>query len=406
MGNFKIFDGGITSPEGFKASGLNIGLKKNKKDMALIASDVLAKGAGVFTKNKACAAPVLLCKENIIGSKIQAIIINSNNANACTGQEGYEDAVAMAEVTAGELNISPKNVLVASTGVIGVPLPMEVILDGIKKAAGNLSYEGGPAAAEAILTTDTCVKNIGVSVEIDGKQVTIGGIAKGSGMIEPDMATMLAFITTDANIEEGFLQRLLNDTVDKTYNMITVDGDTSSNDMVGVMANGLAKNTVIDENHPEAEKFVEAFYYVNEYLAKLIVRDGEGATKFIEIEVINAGSAVDAKKVVKSILNSNLVKTAFFGEDANWGRIICSIGYSGADFNIDEIEVLLGKEGDMIKIIKDGRGTDFDEQYIERILKERDLKIIVDLKRGSENAKGWGCDLSYDYVKINVSYRS
>ena len=406
MGNFEIFDGGITSPEGFKASGLNIGLKKNKKDMALIASDVLAKGAGVFTKNKACAAPVLLCKENIIGSKIQAIIINSNNANACTGQEGYEDAVAMAEATAGELNISPKNVLVASTGVIGVPLPMEVILDGIKKAAGNLSYEGGPAAAEAILTTDTCVKNIGVSVEIDGKQVTIGGIAKGSGMIEPDMATMLAFITTDANIEEGFLQRLLNDTVDKTYNMITVDGDTSTNDMVGVMANGLAKNTVIDEKHPEAEKFVEAFYYVNEYLAKLIVRDGEGATKFIEIEVINAGSAVDAKKVIKSILNSNLVKTAFFGEDANWGRIICSIGYSGADFNIDEIEVLLGKEGDMIKIIKDGRGTDFDEQYIERILKERDLKIIVDLKRGSENAKGWGCDLSYDYVKINVSYRS
>ncbi|HZK37855.1 MAG TPA: bifunctional glutamate N-acetyltransferase/amino-acid acetyltransferase ArgJ [Clostridia bacterium] len=406
MGNFKIFDGGITSPEGFKASGLNIGLKKNKKDMALIASDVLAKGAGVFTKNKACAAPVLLCKENIIGSKIQAIIINSNNANACTGQEGYEDAVAMAEATAGELNISPKNVLVASTGVIGVPLPMEVILDGIKKAAGNLSYEGGPAAAEAILTTDTCVKNIGVSVEIDGKQVTIGGIAKGSGMIEPDMATMLAFITTDANIEEGFLQRLLNDTVDKTYNMITVDGDTSTNDMVGVMANGLAKNTVIDEKHPEAEKFVEAFYYVNEYLAKLIVRDGEGATKFIEIEVINAGSAVDAKKVIKSILNSNLVKTAFFGEDANWGRIICSIGYSGADFNIDEIEVLLGKEGDMIKIIKDGRGTDFDEQYIERILKERDLKIIVDLKRGSESAKGWGCDLSYDYVKINVSYRS
>ena len=406
MGNFKIFDGGITSPEGFKASGLNIGLKKNKKDMALIASDVLAKGAGVFTKNKACAAPVLLCKENIIGSKIQAIIINSNNANACTGQEGYEDAVAMAEATAGELNISPKNVLVASTGVIGVPLPMEVILDGIKKAAGNLSYEGGPAAAEAILTTDTCVKNIGVSVEIDGKQVTIGGIAKGSGMIEPDMATMLAFITTDANIEEGFLQRLLNDTVDKTYNMITVDGDTSTNDMVGVMANGLAKNTVIDEKHPEAEKFEEAFYYVNEYLAKLIVRDGEGATKFIEIEVINAGSAVDAKKVIKSILNSNLVKTAFFGEDANWGRIICSIGYSGADFNIDEIEVLLGKEGDMIKIIKDGRGTDFDEQYIERILKERDLKIIVDLKRGSESAKGWGCDLSYDYVKINVSYRS
>lgn len=406
MKSFKIFDGDITSPKGFKASGLNIGLKKNKKDMALIASDVLAKGAGVFTKNKACAAPISLCKKNIVGAEIQAIIINSNNANACTGQKGYEDAVAMAEATAKELNISPENVLVASTGVIGVPLPMEVILDGIKKAAGDLSYEGGPAAAEAILTTDTCVKNIAVSVEIGGKQVTIGGIAKGSGMIEPDMATMLAFITTDANIEEGFLQRLLNDTVDKTYNMITVDGDTSTNDMVGVMANGLAENTIIDEKHPQVEKFVKAFYYVNEYLAKSIVRDGEGATKFIEVEAINAGSATDAKKVIKSILNSNLVKTAFFGEDANWGRIICSIGYSGADFNIDEVEVFLGKEGDMIKIIKDGRGTDFDEQYIDRILKEEDLKIIVDLKRGSESAKGWGCDLSYDYVKINISYRS
>lgn len=406
MGNFEVFDGDITSPKGFKASGLNIGLKKDKKDMALIVSDVLARGAGVFTTNKACAAPILLCKENITGAKIQAIIINSNNANACTGQKGYEDALVMAETTAEELGISSANVLVASTGVIGVPLPMETILNGIKKVVDSLSYEGGQAAAEAILTTDTCVKNIAVSVNIDGKQITIGGIAKGSGMIEPDMATMLAFVTTDVNIEGEFLQKLLSNVADKTYNMITVDGDTSTNDMVGVMANGMAENMIINETHPEAEKFAEAFYYVNEYLAKLIVRDGEGATKFIEVEVINAKSSADAKKVAKSILNSNLVKTAFFGEDANWGRIICSIGYSGADFDINKVEVFLGKEGDMIKIIKDGGGTGFDEKYIDQILKEKDLKIIVDLKSGSEGAKGWGCDLSYDYVKINVSYRS
>lgn len=406
MGNFKIFDGDVTSPRGFKASGLHVGLKRYKKDMALIVSDVLAKGAGVFTTNKACAAPILLCKGNITDAQIQAIIINSGNANACTGQKGYEDALAMAETTANELNISSENVLVASTGVIGVLMPMEIILDGIKKVADDLSYAGGRAAAEAILTTDTCIKNIAVSVDIDGKEVTIGGIAKGAGMIEPNMATMLAFITTDVNIDEVFLQKLLNNVVDKTYNMITVDGDTSTNDMVSVMANGMAGNVIIDEKHPEVEKFVEAFYYVNEYLAKSIVRDGEGATKFIEVEVINAKSSMDAKKVVKSILNSNLVKTAFFGEDANWGRIICSIGYSEADFNIDEIEVFLGKEGDMIKIIKDGKGTGFDEQYIEKILKEKDLKIIVDLKNGDEKARGWGCDLSYDYVKINGSYRS
>ncbi|HZX21495.1 MAG TPA: bifunctional glutamate N-acetyltransferase/amino-acid acetyltransferase ArgJ [Clostridia bacterium] len=406
MGNFEVFDGDITSPKGFKASGLNIGLKKDKKDMALIVSDVLARGAGVFTTNKACAAPILLCKENITGAKIQAIIINSNNANACTGQKGYEDALVMAETTAEELGISSANVLVASTGVIGVPLPMETILNGIKKVVDSLSYEGGQAAAEAILTTDTCVKNIAVSVNIDEKQITIGGIAKGSGMIEPDMATMLAFVTTDVNIEGEFLQKLLSNVADKTYNMITVDGDTSTNDMVGVMANGMAENMIINETHPEAGKFAEAFYYVNEYLAKLIVRDGEGATKFIEVEVINAKSSADAKKVAKSILNSNLVKTAFFGEDANWGRIICSIGYSRADFDINKVEVFLGKEGDMIKIIKDGGGTGFDEKYIDQILKEEDLKIIVDLKSGSEGAKGWGCDLSYDYVKINVSYRS
>lgn len=402
----KSYDGNVTSPKGFRASGLHTGLKRNKKDMALIVSDVLARGAGVFTTNKACAAPVTLCKEYIKDGKVQAFIINSGNANACTGKKGYEDAVTIAKATAQQLNIAQENVLVASTGVIGLPLPMETVVDGIKKVAKDLSYEGGKAAAEAILTTDTCVKNIAVSLNIDGKEVTIGGIAKGSGMIEPNMATMLAFITTDANVEGEFLQGLLKDVVDKTYNMITVDGDTSTNDMVGVMANGLAENHIIDEKHPEVIKFIEAFYYVNEYLAKSIVRDGEGATKFIEVGVINAETAADARKVAKSILNSNLVKTAFFGEDANWGRIICSIGYTDAYFDINKIEVFLGKEGDMVKIIENGGGTDFDEGHIDEILKEKDLKIIVDLKSGNEEAKGWGCDLSYDYVKINGSYRS
>lgn len=402
----KVFNGTVTSAKGFKASGLHVGLKKSKKDMALIVSDVVAEGAGVFTSNKACAAPIKLCKEYIKDGRVQAFIINSGNANACTGEKGYQDAVTMAKTTGQLLNIEEDNILVASTGVIGVPLPMATITGGIKKAYKDLSYQGGQAAAEAILTTDTCIKNIGVSLNIDGKEVNIGGIAKGSGMIEPNMATMLSFITTDAKVEGKFLQRLLGDVVDRTYNMITVDGDTSTNDMVAVMANGMAENNPIDENHPQVMEFIEAFTYVNEYLAKAIVRDGEGATKFIEVEVINGDSQADARKVAKSILNSNLVKTAFFGEDANWGRIICSIGYSGAYFDIDKIEVFLGQEGRMIKIIEKGGGADFDEGQLEEILKERDLKIIVDLRSGNEVAKGWGCDLSYEYVKINGSYRT
>lgn len=406
MKRFQVIDGDITSPKGFQASGVYIGLKKQKKDMSLIFSDVLADAAGVFTTNKVCAAPVLASKENIADGKAQAIIINSGNANACTGQKGYEDVITTMEATGKELKISPKNVIVASTGVIGVPLPMEIILPGIKKAVETLSYDGGQAAAEGIITTDTYVKKIAVTLEIDGKEVIIAGIAKGSGMIEPNMATMLSFITTDAKIEGKFLQQLLKDTVDKTYNMITVDGDTSTNDMVCVMANGMAENTILNAEHPEIKKFIEAFYYLNEYLAKIIVQDGEGATKFLEVEVVNAKSSQDAKKVAKSILNSNLVKTAFFGEDGNWGRIICSIGYSEADFIVDKIEVFLGKEDEMIKIVENGGSTGFDEKVMDEILKEKDLKIIVDLKAGSEGAKGWGCDLSYDYVKINGSYRS
>ncbi|WP_269466261.1 bifunctional glutamate N-acetyltransferase/amino-acid acetyltransferase ArgJ [Clostridium formicaceticum] len=403
---FEVFNGDITSPKGFQASGVHIGIKKKKKDMTLIASDVLAEAAGVFTTNKVCAAPVLVSKENIKSGKIQAIIVNSGNANACTGEEGYQNALKITKVTAEALHIDPADVVVASTGIIGVPLPMDIVVSGIKKAAKALSPKGGEAAAEAILTTDTIEKKIAVEVEIDSKKVTIGGIAKGSGMIHPNMATMLSFITTDAKIKGDFLQQLLKTTSDKTYNMITVDGDTSTNDMVCVMANGMANNEALSQEHPEVEKFIEAFHYVNEYLAKKIVQDGEGATKFIEVEVINSRSFKEAQTVAKSILSSNLVKTAFFGEDGNWGRILCSIGYSGVEFEVDEIEVFLGNKEKMIKIVENGQGTGFSEEAMEKLLKSKKLKIMVDLKTGKENAKGWGCDLSYDYVKINGAYRT
>lgn len=406
MEKFQVFDGDITSPKGFKACGIHIGVKKKNKDMALIVSDVLAEGAAVFTTNKACAAPVQLSKENIQGGKAQAILVNSGNANACTGKEGYQNAKKMVEAAAEGLNLPFESILVASTGVIGVPLPMDTILKGINKATKVLSYEGGLDAAEAILTTDTEVKKIAVSLEIDGKKVTIAGIAKGSGMIHPNMATMLAFVTTDAKINGEFLQKLLKHTVDRTYNMITVDGDTSTNDSVNAMANGMAENAMLDENHPEIDKFKEAFHYVNEFLAKTIVEDGEGATKFLEVEVQNSKSFADAKDVTMSILNSNLVKTAFFGEDGNWGRIVCSIGYSGVDIDMAKVTIYLGNEDTMLKIVEEGQGIDYKEDEMEDILKHKKLKILVDLHAGVEKAKGWGCDLSYEYVKINGAYRS
>ena len=404
--NYKVFDGDVTTPKGFKASGIHAGIKKAKKDMTLIVSDVIAEGAGVFTTNKACAAPVIVSKENVLQGKIKAIVVNSGNANACTGDKGIENAWIMAETTAAALGVEKQNIIVSSTGIIGVPMPMEAIVSGIKKAAEELSYEGGISAAEAIMTTDLVMKKIAVEVEIDGKAVTFGGIAKGSGMVHPNMATMLSFITTDINIEGGFLQESLKKITMKTYNMITVDGDTSTNDMVGVLANGLAGNTTMDANHPEKEKFLEAFYFINEYLAKSIVRDGEGATKFLEAEILNALTVEDAQMAVKSILGSSLVKTAFFGEDGNWGRILCSIGYSGADYDMEKIEIFLSSEAGEIQIVKGGQGVGASEEKMLEILKCKDIKITADFHKGNATAKGWGCDLSYDYVKINGAYRT
>ncbi|WP_026478021.1 bifunctional ornithine acetyltransferase/N-acetylglutamate synthase [Alkaliphilus transvaalensis] len=406
MKTFEIIEGNVTTPKGFKASGIHAGIKKAKKDIALIVSEVPCEAAGVFTTNKACAAPVIVSKENIKDGKIQGIIVNSGNANACTGEQGILDAKEMIHRTAKALNLSEESVIVSSTGIIGVPMPMEVINNGIEKAVEALSYEGGADAAEGIMTTDLIPKAVAVKLTIDGKEVTIGGIAKGSGMIHPNMATMLSFVTTDINIDGSYLKQILTETTNQTYNMISVDGDTSTNDMVAVMANGLANNKIMDENHPEKEKFLEAFYFVHEYLAKTIVRDGEGATKFIEVEGINAPKVVDARKAVKSILNSSLVKTAFFGEDGNWGRILCSVGYSGMDFEMEKIEIYLSSEGGEVKIVEAGQGTGFLEEDVEKILKHKDIKITVDFNMGIEKAKGWGCDLSYDYVKINGAYRT
>ncbi len=406
MKDFKIYEGNITTPKGFRASGVHAGIKKSKKDMTLIVSDVPCEAAGVFTTNKACAAPVIVSKENIKTGKLQGIIVNSGNANACTGQQGVLDAKEMIDATAKALNISSEKIIVSSTGIIGVPMPMSIVKAGIQKAVEALSYEGGKDAAEAIMTTDTMAKSIAVKLEIDGKEVTIGGIAKGSGMIHPNMATMLSFVTTDINIEGDFLRKYLKEMTNKTYNMISVDGDTSTNDMVAVLANGLAGNSTMNENHPQKDKFLKAFYFVHEYLAKTIVRDGEGATKFIEVEVLNALTVEDARKSIKSILNSSLVKTAFFGEDGNWGRILCSIGYSGVDFEMQKISICLCSEGGRVKIVEAGQGTGFLEADIDKVLKHQDINVIVDFNMGVETAKGWGCDLSYDYVKINGAYRT
>lgn len=403
---YKVFDGDVTSPLGFKASGIHAGIKKAKKDMTLIVSDVIGEGAAVFTTNKACAAPVIVSKENIKQGKIKAIVVNSGNANACTGHQGIENAWKMAEATATALGVQKENIIVSSTGIIGVPMPMDTVLQGISQAAAELSYGGGISAAEAIMTTDLSMKKIAVSLEIDGKTVTLGGIAKGSGMIHPNMATMLSFITTDIKIEGSFLQSCLKDATNKTYNMITVDGDTSTNDMVGVIANGMAGNEIMNEGHPDKEKFLEAFYFINEYLAKAIVGDGEGATKFLEAEVLNAPTVEDAQMAIKSILGSSLVKTAFFGEDGNWGRILCSIGYSGADYDMDKIEIFLSSDAGQLQIVKGGQGVGASEEKMLEILKCKDIKITADFHKGNATSKGWGCDLSYDYVKINGAYRT
>ena len=403
-----IKNGTITDVKGFKAAGITAGLKKSgKKDLALIYSEYKAVSAAVFTKNLVKAAPILVDMENIKSENTQAIIVNSGNANACTGEDGYKNAKKMTEIIAEKLNLHPTEVLVESTGIIGVQMDMEKVASGLEKIVPELSEEGGHNAGEAIMTTDTCPKNLAVKIEIGGKEVTIAGIAKGSGMIHPDMATMLAFLVTDISIDKKLLQKVFSKSTDDSYNMVSVDGDTSTNDMAGILANGAAGNTKItDENSEEFKIFKEALNFVNKELAKSIAKDGEGATKLIEVTTKNARTMEDAKKVSKSVITSSLFKAAVFGSDANWGRILCAVGYSGAELIVDKIEIFIKGENKIIQVAKNGMGIDFGEEEVEKILKEEKVGVIVNLNDGNYDATAWGCDLTYDYVKINADYRT
>ena len=403
-----INNGTITDVKGFKAAGITAGLKKSgKKDLALIYSEYKAVSAAVFTKNLVKAAPILVDMENIKSENTQAIIVNSGNANACTGEDGYKNAKKMTEIIAEKLNLHPTEVLVESTGIIGVQMDMEKVASGLEKIVPELSEEGGHNAGEAIMTTDTFPKNIAVKVEIDGCEITIAGIAKGSGMIHPDMATMLAFLVTDASIDKKLLQKAFSKSTDGSYNMVSVDGDTSTNDMAGILANGAAGNTKItDENSEGFRIFEKALNFVNEELAKSIAKDGEGATKLIEVTTKNARTMKDAKKVSKSVITSSLFKAAVFGSDANWGRILCAVGYSGAELIVDKIEIFIKGEDKVIQVAKSGMGIEFSEEEVEKILKEEKVGVIVNLNDGNHDATAWGCDLTYDYVKINADYRT
>ncbi|MBC1500868.1 bifunctional glutamate N-acetyltransferase/amino-acid acetyltransferase ArgJ [Listeria weihenstephanensis] len=396
-----IEDGTIATPLGFYADGKHCGLKRRKKDIGVIFSETPAEAAAVYTMNQMQAAPIFITKDSLAADQtLQAIVVNSGVANACTGKQGLEDGFAMRAITAKHLGIAETAVAVASTGVIGDYLPMEKVTAGIE----SLVVKSGTSSDfhEAILTTDTVQKELTLQAEIGGKTITISGVAKGSGMIHPNMATMLSFITTDAAVPAKLLQKLLKQKVDQTFNQITVDGDTSTNDMVVVMANGCAGNTAFSEGTPEFTAFTKMFYAVCQHLAKSIARDGEGATKLIEAQVKGATSKEDARMIAKQIVSSSLVKTAMFGEDANWGRIICAIGYSGGRFSPDNITIKIGETA----ILEKSENADYDPEVLADYLQKENILIEVNLHSGLETGTAWGCDLSYDYVKINACYRT
>ncbi|MEG6586943.1 bifunctional glutamate N-acetyltransferase/amino-acid acetyltransferase ArgJ [Dendrosporobacter sp. 1207_IL3150] len=396
-------NGTITSPKGFKAAGVKAGIKKSgKEDVAIIYSTVPATAAGVFTTNAMAAAPVIVSRKVDAKGQASAIVVNAGCANACTGEQGINDAEKMATLTAELLGLKNDEVFVASTGIIGVNLPMAKLEAGIKKAVAELSEEGGTKASQAILTTDTFPKTCAYQFNLGGVPVKIAGIAKGSGMIHPNMATMLGFVTTDAAISASLLKKALTDVVNVSFNMISVDGDTSTNDMVTVLANGAAGNPVIESTGEDYDLFVQALNQVCTELAKLVARDGEGASKFLEIKVSGAVSFADAKQAAMTIAKSPLVKTAFFGQDPNWGRIICAVGYSGAQVVPEKTTMAIGN----ITIVKQGMGTSYDEQALRAIMAEHDITVTVDLGLGSAEATVWSCDFSYEYVKINGEYHT
>lgn len=407
---FRIIEGGVTAPIGFYAAGLNAGIKKgNKKDMALVYSKKPCMGAGVFTTNVVKAAPVKWDKfvcEN--GNYVQAVVVNSGVANACTGEEGYQYCVDMAQEVGMALDIPTHTVFVASTGVIGRQLPMDIIKTGIKKLAPVLSdtKEAGRLAAEAIMTTDTRSKEVAVQIEIGGKTVTVGGMCKGSGMIHPNMATMLCFVMSDVAITKPLLQKALSDIVVDTFNMISVDGDTSTNDSVLLMTNGMAENPEITQEGADYEAFCEALTYIMTELSKKIAGDGEGCTCLFEVIVNGADTKQNARILAKSVICSSLTKAAIFGHDANWGRILCALGYSGAQFDPEQVDISFTSCAGTLKIVENGVDTGYSEDVATEILSQESITVIVDMKMGEETATAWGCDLTYDYIKINGDYRS
>ncbi|MCF8370991.1 MAG: bifunctional glutamate N-acetyltransferase/amino-acid acetyltransferase ArgJ [Bacteroidales bacterium] len=397
----------ITNVRGITCWGAHTGVKSMKRDLAIIFSRVPASAAAVFTQNQVVAAPVTLSRKHIADGKAQAIVINAGNANAATGIQGMEGAEAMAQSLAEELKIDKELVLVASTGIIGVKFPTTEIVNGIRENTKNLTNRSnaGSFVANAILTTDTFAKEGFVEFEVDGREINMGGIAKGSGMIHPNMATMLAFIVTDIAIEPKLLKTLVKETVDKSFNMITVDGDTSTNDMVIVLANGLAQNDIIKSKKEKVyaifKKHLEEMMI---HLAQLIVSDGEGASKFIEYEIVNAPTEEYARIMIRKISDSSLVKTAMFGRDPNWGRIISAAGNAGLPFDYEKIDLYIGSDKKSIKVLEQGTPLEFDPNYIKKLLRESHLKIVLDLHNGKANSKGWGTDLTTDYVLFNSVY--
>lgn len=395
-------DGHVTSPKGFTAGGVHTGLRKVALDFGWIHSEIPATAAGVYTLNSFQAAPLKLTKKHVNKTQqIQTVVVNSGNANSCTGEDGYLKAQATAELVAHEKGIDEHLVAIASTGIIGVPLPFEPIKKGIQHLNDPLCQKV-TNFERAILTTDIETKHIAVELEIDGKTITIGGAAKGSGMIHPNMATMLGFITTDAAIDNESLEYALKATTNQTFNMITVDGDSSTNDMVLALANGTQGNSLLTKSHPQWTEFLAGFQYVCQVLAKSIARDGEGATKLIEVVVLGAQTVEAARAVAKSVISSNLVKTAMYGSDANWGRIISAIGYSNQKIEPERVHISIGNT----VIVEKGIGIPFDEEAVMLTLVKDEVKLLIDLQQSSYTATAWGCDLTYDYIRINSSYRT
>ena len=405
-----IIEGGVTAPQGFKAASCAANIKyENREDMALIYSEDVCKVAGTFTRNVVKAAPVIWDR-NIVNNNIgvQAIVVNSGIANACTGDEGISMCIKTAQAASSALHIPYEGVLVASTGVIGMQIPMDKIKNGINEMAPKLSYDNDAAhgAAKAIMTTDTIPKEAAVSVEIGGKEVVIGGMSKGSGMIHPNMCTMLAFVSSDVNISEEMLKKALSIVVEDTYNMISVDGDTSTTDTCLLLANGRAGNDIIDSEGPGFDAFTEALFEVNRTLAKMMAGDGEGANALFEVKVVGADNVANAKTLAKSVVTSSLTKAAIYGHDANWGRILCALGYAGVDFDPENVDLYFESKAGKLQIVSKGVSTGYSEEEATKILSEDAVTTICDMHMGDAEATAWGCDLTHEYVSINADYRS